>query len=131
MPQMDSILLKEVAKFINFLDKLSEEEKLALKVGELKIKYSTIRDANASEKKVDCLDIGMIVEKLKSLNTREETNEYLNLLALKRDSLERIIRELDLPYNKKDRIDKMKEKIVEGIVGFRLRSEAIQSNSLF
>lgn len=131
MPQMDSILLKEVSKFITFLDKLSDEEKLALKDGELKIMYSTSKGVNISGKKEDNIDVDSIIERLKTLTTREETYGYLNMLALKRENLEKIIRKLDLPYNKKDRIDKMKEKIVEGIVGYRLRSEAIQSNPLF
>ena len=33
---------------------------------------------------------------------------------------------LDIPFQKKDSIDRILEKIIEGTIGFRLRSQAIQ-----
>jgi len=40
--------------------------------------------------------------------------------------IENIAKKLDVPFQKKDSIEKLKYKIIERTIGFRLRSQAIQ-----
>ena len=72
-----------------------------------------------------------IINRLKSYNTREEGESYLLSLDLKRKDLEAVAKALDLPYSKKDTIVKIREKIIEGTIGYRLSSNAILSDPLF
>lgn len=128
---MESILLKEVGKFIVFLEKLTEDEIRALKEGTLKISYSASSIKKCINQKKDGIDVEAIVAELNRFTAREPAIMYLNSMSFTRSELESVIRRLDLPFNKKDNIKKMKDKIIEGTIGYRLSSEAIQSNALF
>lgn len=58
--------------------------------------------------------------------SREEGIAHLDDLGLSRAGLEKLARALDLPVGRSDRVDRLKERIVEATIGYRLRSGAIK-----
>ena len=63
---------------------------------------------------------------LNSMQSREEASSYFSTNDLKRVDLEAICKQLDLPFTKKENMKTLQEKIIEGTVGYKLRSQAIQ-----
>lgn len=127
-------MLNEVRKFLNFLDSLSDEDKKNLVNGERIVLFSISKSSNIEKTKARNLEdseIELIILHLKEFDNREEADSYLGNKQLSRDNYKVLIKALDLPYNKKDNITQMRAKIIEGTVGFRLRSEAIHSEPLF
>ncbi|OAV70500.1 hypothetical protein Barb4_01328 [Bacteroidales bacterium Barb4] len=76
------------------------------------------------------IDAESVADALCQMNTCEEGELFLLSKHLKRAELEVIARGLDIPFQKRDRTDRLKDKIIEGTIGFRLRSQAIRSNSI-
>lgn len=60
------------------------------------------------------------------MQSREEASSYFSTNDLKRADLETICKQLDLPFTKKENMKILQEKIIEGTVGYKLRSQAIQ-----
>lgn len=42
---------------------------------------------------------------------------------------ETIAKRMDIPFQKKDTIERLKEKIIESSIGYKIRSQAIQGNN--
>ncbi|MFG2877676.1 hypothetical protein ACGFYU_22215 [Streptomyces sp. NPDC048337] len=63
---------------------------------------------------------------LAGMNSREEGLAHLDELGLSRAALEKLARTLDVPVARSDRVDRLKERIVEATIGYRLRSGAIK-----
>jgi hypothetical protein len=63
-----------------------------------------------------------------AMNTREEGIEYLEHMALSRDSLRAVVAALDLPVNRSDNMERLRNRVVEGLIGYRLRSKAIRGD---
>ena len=131
MENIDKVLLKEVNRFVTFLSNLTEEEKLKLANRSVTVRFTIEGVSSSSIKQMERGETETIINRLKSYNTREEGELYLLSLDLKRKDLEAVAKALDLPYSKKDTIVKIREKIIEGTIGYRLRSNAILSDPLF
>lgn len=71
-------------------------------------------------------NLASIVEKLTSFSSRDEASVFLDSNFSTKRPLEQIARSLDIPVSKKDRIDNLRDKIIEGTTGARIRSEAIK-----
>jgi hypothetical protein len=67
-----------------------------------------------------------ISKQLRQLPTRESGETLLKDRAPNREALEALARHLNLPVQRDDTIDKLRAKIVENVIGSRLRSDAIQ-----
>lgn len=127
-------MLNEVRKFLDYLDSLSHENKKALASGEKTVFFSLSRTNNKEKTVAGNLEDAekeRIIIQLKMFDNREDANSYLENMQLSKDYYKELIKALDLPYNKKDNIAQMRAKIIEGTVGYRLRSEAIHSEPLF
>ncbi|MCY1227086.1 hypothetical protein D3C87_297870 [compost metagenome] len=111
-----------------FLKKLSEEEISKIETGELLIQFDLINKKEIPKKNKDVAAISAdeVISFLNTISDRDEAIKYLDGLNLQRLSLEDILRKLDFPFTKKDNLEKLKQKIVEATIGFRLRSNAIQ-----
>ena len=66
-----------------------------------------------------------VSESLTKARSRDEAKELLK--DFKRASLKELAKKIDIPLQSNDSVDKIKERIIESTVGFRLRSQAIQS----
>jgi hypothetical protein len=67
-----------------------------------------------------------IRQTLSRLMSREEGGAYLSSLELTKPSLERLAAAFDLPVRKTDTVERLKDRIVEATIGYRLRSEAVR-----
>ena len=68
-------------------------------------------------------------EKLHGIGTREQGDQYLESLYRTKEDLLKIAKYLDLPVQKKETIQQIKDKIIESTIGFRVRSAAVQGTS--
>jgi hypothetical protein len=66
---------------------------------------------------------------LSAMETRDDGQAYLEALALSRDELKAVVNALDLPQTKSDNMDALKSRVVENLIGYRLRSQAIRGRS--
>ena len=128
-----NIYLFEIEKFISYLDKLSDNELYKLNNGIATIQYNLVDEKKGNDKelkdaKISNIDPDEIINALEKLSTRESGEEYLKNKLITRLDYEAVVKKLDIPYNKKDNINKLRDKIIEGTIGFRLRSQAIQEN---
>lgn len=128
-----NVYLSEIERFISYLDKLSDAEISKLNDGIAKIQYNIVyvkkeKSENCQSTKILNIDPVEIINALENLSTRESGEEYLKDKLITRLDYEAVVKKLDIPYNKKDNINKLKDKIIEGTIGFRLRSQAIQEN---
>ncbi len=67
-----------------------------------------------------------IANQLRELPSRERGEALLIDKGLNRDALEALARHLQLPVQRDDTIEKLRAKIIENVIGSRLRSDAIQ-----
>lgn len=116
---------------MTFLSNLTEEEKRKLVNRSATVRFTIEGVSSSSIKQMERGETENIINCLKNYNTREEGESYLLSLDLKRKDLEAVAKTLDLPFSKKDTIVKIREKIIEGTIGYRLSSNAILSDPLF
>ncbi|MDR0612251.1 MAG: hypothetical protein LBG45_01980 [Dysgonamonadaceae bacterium] len=125
---MNNIYLREVEKFISYLSNLPEEKIVKLQNGVCNIRF-VYNELDININDTDSpIDVDYIIHEFPKMKTRKEGEEYLLSRKLKRLDLEIILRKLDIPFQKKDSIEKLRDKIIEGTTGFRLRSQAIQGS---
>jgi polynucleotide 5'-kinase involved in rRNA processing len=121
-------LLRAMANSIEKLDEAQLDEFIAnLKRGRLTDKSLTERYvAKKKHAKVDPAALDRIMLQLNDSATREEGSILLDRLDLSRKELERLARLRDIHVSKDDNVSKIKEKLVEVIIGSRLSSRAIR-----
>ena len=133
MERQSESLIEVVSKFSSFLQSLSKKDIEDIAKGDKIVRFSIVsKEIITSDTTPNSeVNVDEIASKLRSFDTREEGELLLNDLSLKRVDYERLIRFLDLPFNKKDNLAKMKEKVLEGTIGYRLRSRAVTYQPLF
>jgi hypothetical protein len=72
--------------------------------------------------------LNQLTARLHSLESREEGVACLESAQLRRVDLERLARALDLPVRKTDKIERMRDMIVDATIGSRLNSKAIRGS---
>jgi hypothetical protein len=122
-------LLRAIASSIEKLDETQLDEFIInLKRHRLADKSLPTARSVAKKKhaKVDPAELDRILIQLNELITRDEGANLLDRLDLSRKELERLARLRDIHVSKDDNITKIKEKLVEVIIGSRLSSRAIR-----
>lgn len=66
------------------------------------------------------------VKEITALPSRENAQALLSTRYPSKKALELIARRLDIPIIKQDKLEELRDKIVEATVGSRIRSQAIQ-----
>lgn len=74
----------------------------------------------------DDLSADEVKRELSVMATREAGLAYLDQLALNREGLRRLASALDLPATKADTVERLRNRIVEGLIGYRLGSIAVR-----
>jgi hypothetical protein len=137
MKKVKNIYVHLIEDYLSFLNNLSFEKMIRLEKKEVIIKFNlelnskqnkTIKKYKALKIKVP-IDIDLIIAELYKMNNRSEGENYLLSKCTNRVDWERITKKLDVPFQRKDNIDKLKNKIIERTIGFRLRSQAIQGET--
>jgi hypothetical protein len=113
------------------LQKVSEEELTDISSGKARIKIDIINKSPASKKSISSnIDYERVKSEMNSIQTREEGIEYLNYHCKTKKELTSLARTIDVHVQKTDKVDQLKEKIIESTIGFKLRSAAIQNKSI-
>jgi len=130
MKQKKNIYIELIESFSSFLKTLSTNDINDLYNGNKQVSFEIKEKRNTSNKtKVFSFDeftAQSILNELNTLNNRQEGEVILKEKCNNRFDYEKIASMLDIPFQKKDTIDRILEKIIEGTIGFRLRSQAIQ-----
>ena len=123
-------LLRDCAKHIQTL---SQEEFEDLLTGAAKIELKTVRrSAGKGRREKEKMPKSMLSEHrnaLENMKTREEGEIFLNKICKSRDNLLYLTKYLDLPIQNSDDLDRLKDKIIEATIGYRVRSAAIQKTA--
>lgn len=116
--------LKRVA---TALERLSVEELSRLSDLNCEIEIKVVRRRGREEPPPKALqDIDELVAKLTAFPNRAEASQFIETTFETRKALDQIARHLDVPVIKQDKLEILREKIIEATVGARLRSEAIK-----
>ncbi|MGE0635175.1 MAG: hypothetical protein AB7G44_08555 [Bacteroidia bacterium] len=120
-------------KYLSFINNLTEEELTQIEKGENNIRFELANySKDQSKRKIKDkqskhpINVEEIIAKLYTMQNRNEGENYLKKQCSNKLDYENIARKLDVPFQKKDKIEKIQNKIIERTIGFRLRSEAIQ-----
>jgi hypothetical protein len=131
MKTKKNIIIEQYNALSSFLEKLEEIDMFDLENRSKEIRFEIITKEKRTTKtiSVDESSISDIISELNRMTSRESGLELLNNNCALRQDYESIAKRIDIPYTKKDTIEKLKEKIIEGTIGFRLRSQAIQDKN--
>lgn len=118
----------EMERFLAFLNKLPQAVVKEIENGEKRIEINVISTSKESDEPIlqNSVVVSESISLLNSMQSREEAYSYMSSSDLKKADLEAICKQLDLPFTKKENIKALLEKIIEGTVGYKLRSQAIQ-----
>jgi rRNA maturation endonuclease Nob1 len=124
-------LLVAVGKF---LKSLSDEDYNKFLKGNFQLSEITQKKVRKKEsiKQLTQTDIDIIIEKIKTANSREEVQNILSneaSLSLK-ENLTKVARSLKILVQKIDKKEDIENKIIEFTIGSRLRNDAIRGLNL-
>jgi hypothetical protein len=115
-------------RFATFLDEITDEEFEGLVRGSLSI--GLVHQKRNAPENSSTKDEEFLVAALRSSISRRGALELLRSEKRSRAELVHIARRLQIHVEKHDKIESVEEKIVENVIGARLRTEAIQGLSL-
>ena len=125
-PTSFSALLKHLAKAA---EHLTDEEIADVVAGRRRLILTSEAVAGRAAATADAPpDFGNLIASLKSVETRDAAHKLIEDAALTRSQLTQLARALDLPTQGNDNVARIREKIVEMTIGFRLTSNAIHRN---
>lgn len=118
----------EMEHFLAFLNKLPQAVIKEIENGDKRIEINVISTSKEHDEPIqqNSVVVSESISFLNSMQSREEAYSYMSSSDLKKADLEAICKQLDLPFTKKENIKALQEKIIEGTVGYKLRSQAIQ-----
>jgi len=113
----------------NFLMTLTDDQVDDLIAGQVRITLTpgSRKKSHSRPLSIAGSDVSRIRAELQSKATREEGITFLDSLVLTRESLRVIAVALDLPTPRTDTVAKLKDRIIDATIGYRLRSDAIRS----
>lgn len=112
------------------LERMSVDEVTRLNDPNCEIEIKVIRRRGKEEPPPEALqDINELVAKLTAFPSRADASQFMEATFETRKTLDQIARHLDVPVLKQDKLEILREKIIEATVGARLRSEAIKGTS--
>ena len=122
--------LNEIERYVQYLKKLSVSQIEHLKSGSAQILF--VMDGEKGEGGMvvtpDNKEYVSILMSIEQMQSKKEFEKYLNSLHLKRNALEAMCKFKDIPFTKRDNMTVLMDKIYERVVGFKLRSQAIQND---
>lgn len=112
----------------DFLAHLTEEQINMLINKKAKLKLEIEKDVVSEPKSKICID--EVCETIQEFTTREEATEYINQLALLKSDLKAIARKYNIPLGSKATNIQITEKIIENVIGSKLKFDALLSTDL-
>lgn len=112
----------------DFLDHLSEEQIRMLVSQKAKLRLEIEREMlNETTTKI-CID--EVCDEIEKFTTREDAIEYISKLSLLKVDLKAIAKKYNIPMGSKETNTQMIDKIVENVVGSKLRFDALLNTDL-
>lgn len=123
--------LNEIERYIKYLKQLTTAQVEQLKENDAVVDFvfvgsKSLRPVVVSPENKEYVSILMSMETMES---RKEVDDYFRNVGLKRSDLEALCKLKDIPFTKRDNMTVLKDKLYERLIGFRLRSRAIQNES--
>lgn len=118
-------LLKVV---FDFLERLSEEQLEQLIKKKAKLRLEVEKEVQNEPISQICME--EVCSKIEKFTTREETLEYIKGLNLLKVDLKAIAKKYNIPLGSKETNMQIIDKIVENIIGSKLRFDALLNTSL-
>jgi hypothetical protein len=132
MKNPKNIYVQLIEAHLSFIKNLPSEDLLKLEKKASTIRFEIIPNFEEAKKNAkplnELVDVDLIISDLYQMHDRREGEKYLLSKCSTRAQFESVAKKLDVPFQKKDNIEKLKYKIIERTIGFRLRSQAIQGN---
>lgn len=124
--------LNEIERYIQFLKKLNADQLAQLREEDAYIDFQFVgnkmdRLLVVTPENKEYVSILISIEEMQS---KQEVDQYFRQLNLKRIDLEAMCKLKDIPFTKRDNMTMLKDKLFERLVGFKLRSRAIQNDKL-
>jgi len=131
MSQAEISLLIVFRRLTEALDALSEDELKKLSDPQYAVEIKATRRRTKDDSSLLPLDTSAedAIAQITSLPTRQDAQALLDSRFPSKKALEIIARKLDIPIVRQDRIEDLRDKIVEATVGSRIRSQAIQGTA--
>lgn len=122
--------LNEIERYIQFLKSLTPNQVAQLKEEDANIEF--LFHGNKMERSLvvtpENKEYVTILMSIEDMQSKSEVEKYLKQFNLKRKDLEAMCKLKDIPFTKRDNMTVLKDKIYERMVGFKLRSRAIQND---
>lgn len=122
--------LNEIERYIQYLKKLTPQQVEQLREDDASIDF--VFQGNKVDRSIvvtpENKEFVTILISIEELQSKSEVEQYLKQFNLKRKDLEVMCKLKDIPFTKRDNMTTLKDKLFERLVGFRLRSRAIQNN---
>lgn len=125
-----AIMLRRCADYV---ESLPQSDVDALLNGDLEVRVTLVSKKHSRQPKqrpaLDAAQLAELASRLRSLNSRAEGERVLEETVSSRSGLEAVARHLRLPARREDRREDLVQRIIEGTIGFRLSSAAVQGRS--
>lgn len=131
MSQAEINLLIVFRRLAEALDSLSEDELKKLSDPQYVVDIKAVRRRTKDEPSLLPADTSAedAIAQITALPTRQEAQVLLDKKYPSKKALELIARKLDIPIIRQDKVEDLRDKIVEATVGARIRSQAIQGTT--
>ncbi len=126
-----NLLLSFLDELIIEVESLSDIDIKKLESGEYKFSLKLVKKQSSNKTDTELTDsiIDDVLLELKKCADRESGYEILNKNFKNKKELEAFAKASDVFILKQDKVDTIKDKIIEGIIGASLRSLAIQGDN--
>jgi hypothetical protein len=125
-PSKERILIGIIS---SFMKKLTDVDIEALVEGRARLVVEHAKPHTRSDNTTDHdsdRKLADVARRLRASSSRDVAGEILSSGQLRATELRKLMRVLDLPISKSDTVDKMRYKIIDSTVGYKLRSSAIR-----
>ncbi|MFA0251466.1 hypothetical protein AB4480_18610 [Vibrio sp. 10N.261.45.A4] len=117
-----------------FVLSLSDEEIEKINIGEYSISHKLTknkpRKSEGVKSQFNDIDCVSILSDIESVSSRSQGRDLINYYLKNKVQLEIFAKYIDVAVMRSDKVDKIKENIIESTVGAKLRSQAIQGKEL-
>lgn len=132
MTSQKQLLSCAFRRLADAIERLSEDNfsKLSDESFNIEVRLTRKRSKGESPPPTHDANLANVIEQLTTFPNREEAQQFLNSNFSTRKAIESIARRLDIPISKQDKVETLRDKVIEATVGARVRSQAIQGNKV-
>ena len=126
-----NLLVRFMSEIANGLESLSESDLKKLDSGSFSIEFRVVRKKEQTQETVSLSqkDADEILDKLRACQDRDSGYELLKASLKTKKDLERFAKHIDIYVMKQDKVEKIRDKIIEGVIGASIRSTVIQGKN--